>query len=342
MKKLFIDTNIYDSRGLNFDEKNIIIKILIDCAQKNKFVYLNLSVIDNEILAHLKKRGAESEKNLKKNHKWITKYINDVEIYNNCYKDLIDYEKFKESIKAINCNVSKIDSEVILKKYFDVELPFEKKEVKKNEFPDAFIAEYINDFVVNNKHDEVIFVSQDNGLMKSISEDVKKYSSIEEFLMDLNGVDVNKYSFINHIITDNLTNISSNILNNLELDIKFIDEEEIEPTGVFINNDFDFYVIDDSENTISVSCTFKELHLSGNFTCLDYDNSYWPNDEDYYTYIEYIKSEDIKYEDVNIEFDIVKDGEDFIIEYDGKYTLDIDFNIIKENATEHYFSLEDI
>lgn len=342
MKKLIIDTNIYDSKGLNFDINNIIVKVLVDCAKKNKFEYLNLSVIDNEILSHLKVRGEESEKSLKKSYKWITKYINESEIYNNCFKDLIDYEKFKNNIKAINCDFSKINPEIVLKKYFNMELPFEKKESKKHEFPDAFIAEYVNNLAKCNESDEVIFISRDNGLLKSLSTDITKYSTIEEFLKDLNGIDVNKYSFINDLITNNLTEICGNILSNLELDIKFIEEEEIEPTGVILDKMFDFDVIDVSENIISISCIFRELHLNGNFTCLDYDNSYWPNDEDYYTYMEYIKSDDIKYENVNIEFEIVKNDEEYLIKYNNKYTLDIDYNIVKENATEHFSAYEDV
>ena len=53
---LFVDTCIFEKKGLNFDKENIIIDALLDCYKNGKFKFYNLSVIDNEIKNHIKLR----------------------------------------------------------------------------------------------------------------------------------------------------------------------------------------------------------------------------------------------------------------------------------------------
>lgn len=53
MSMLFVDTCIFEKKGLNFDKENIIINALLDCYKNGKFKFYNLSVIDNEIKNHI-------------------------------------------------------------------------------------------------------------------------------------------------------------------------------------------------------------------------------------------------------------------------------------------------
>ncbi|NLL01958.1 MAG: hypothetical protein GX265_02930, partial [Mollicutes bacterium] len=335
MSMLFVDTCIFEKKGLNFDKENIIINALLDCYKNGKFKFYNLSVIDNEIKNHIKLR-ADKDLNTLKKFKWLKELIDYNDIEKKCYKDMEDYESFKKNIGAINCNVSEINPELVFKKYFSLEFPFENKKDKRSEFPDAFTSEYLNEIKTKNEQETIYFITDDEGLKKSLNPSIVVYKSIEEFLKELNGIDIKEYSFIKKLIIDNLSDISSNILARLNLKVSFMESEIIEPDGIILNNKFLFDVINVSGDEIYVSCVFSELTLTGEFSCLDYNNSYWPNDEDYYTYIQYIKANGIKYEDVELEFKIIKKDNDYLIEYNNIYNLDINFDILEENANESF------
>ena len=340
MDKLFIDTNIFESKGFNFDKRNILIKVLTNNIKANKYKYYNLSVIDNEIISHIKKKSGDEEKLLKKQYKWIEKYMDEKTIHDNCFKNLIDYKKFKEDIGAVNCDVSKINAEKIFKKYFDIKFPFEVKEDKRKEFPDAFISEYIND-LSKAESDRVYFVSKDNGLKKSLDESITKYDSIEKFLIAINGIPPEDFLNIKNYIKSNLDEIGLRLLENGDFKNIDLEEEIIEPELIKLSDEFNFEILDVNENEIYVSCIFDKLIISGDFRCLDYENSYWPNDEEYYVYTEYYGTNEIQYDDYEMNLKIKKHNEDYIIEYDNIYPIEINFEKIKEYATEHFSPYDD-
>ena len=120
MNRLFIDTNVFENIGYNFDLKNPIIKSLIRNAKSGEYKYYSLSVIDNEIVNHITDRCSKEYNNVRK-IKWIKKYLDDEKIKENCYKDLNDYNQFKKRINSLACDVSSINPEIIFEKYFKVE-----------------------------------------------------------------------------------------------------------------------------------------------------------------------------------------------------------------------------
>lgn len=336
MDKLFIDTNVYESKGFNFDERNILIKVLTDNIKNRKYEYCNLSVIDNEIKSHINKRCDDSKKTLYKKYKWIKNHLDEDMIYENCYKDVIDYENFKNTIRPIECDVSQINPEKIFEKYFFIELPFEDNKDKRKEFPDAFIAEYLNTLAHNLLDSKIHFVSNDNGLKQALDEKIYKYTTIEDFLTKINGVDPNKYSYIKQIIIENFSIISSEMLSRLNVKYDFVEAEEINVDTIIFNNNFDMEILDSDENKIYINCIFSEISLLGSFICLDYENSYWPNDEDYYVYTQYFKTEKIDLEnfEMNLTINILNDG--YELEYDNIYNIDLDYKKIKEFACDSF------
>lgn len=169
MNKLFIDTNAFDRIGLNFDEKNPIIYLLIKNVNDKMYEYHSLSVIDNEVISHIKEKCLDAYNKLNR-FKWLKKYISEDELKTNCYKDLTDYNQFKEKISAIKCDVSKINPEDIFDKYFKVEYPFAKGD-KRKEFPDAFISTYVNNLKCPTT-EKIYFVSNDNTLKKSLNNNI--------------------------------------------------------------------------------------------------------------------------------------------------------------------------
>lgn len=341
MDKLFIDTNVYESKGFNFDEKNISIKVLTDNIKNKKYEYCNLSVIDNEIKSHITKKGDISKRLLNKKCKWIKNYVEENIIYENCYKDLIDYENFKHKVSAIDCDVSLINPENILKKYFSMELPFEDNKNKRKEFPDAFIVEYLNDLVNNSLDYRIHFVSNDNGLKQALDKKIDKYTTIEEFLTAINGITPDNYSNIKQKIEENLSVISSEILTRLDVKCTFIEEENINIDSVILNRNFDIEILDEDENKIYVNCIFKEISLMGSFICLDYENSYWPNDGECYVYTQYLKANKIDIENFEMSLTIDKASNEYKLDYDNIYSVEINYEKMKGFACDSFSPLDD-
>ena len=339
MDKLFIDTNVFESKGFNFDKRNILIKVLTDNIKDKKYEYNSLSVIDNEIISHISENCYEEEHLLNKKYKWLKNIVNEKIIHDNCYKNLLDYEQFKKDCNSIQCDVSHINAESVFKKYFAIKLPFELK--KRKEFCDGFISEYLNLLVKKMNANKIYFISNDNGLKKSLNNSIKKYSTIEEFLKEVNGMDPEKYSFIKEIIRKNIINIGTKILEYLSVDCIGIEEEEIKIDEIKLSNEFEIELMDASNNEFYVNCTFKKISLVGNFTCLDYDNSYWPNDEMNYTYKEYLESSEIDYNNYEVSLKIKKLKDDYTIDYNNIYHVEINYEKMKKYASGRFSPYDD-
>ena len=230
MNKLFIDTNIFESKGFNFDQKNILIKLLIENAKNKNYEYYNLSVIDKEIISHITDRCSSRKKEHFGKFKWIKNYVKEKDIDANCYKELIDYENFKKNIFAIDCSLEKVNPENVFKKYFEVELPFELKKEKKSEFPDAFISEYLND-LSRKDDDKIYFISNDEGLVKSLDRPIITFKNITSFFSEINGDDSEKIKqFAREVVTAKLNEISSHVLGLGEFNTVGLEDEEIDPS----------------------------------------------------------------------------------------------------------------
>lgn len=335
MNKLFVDTNAFFKIGYNFDEKNPIISSMIKNANDKEYEYYNLSVIDNEIISHIKER-AENDLTKIKKYRWLRKYISDDIIEKNCYKCLEDYNNFKNKISAINCNVSNINPEIVLERYFNVEPPFEKTKGKKYEFPDAFISEFINNIEKSEK-EKVFLVTDDKGLKNSINKNVIIYSDLEEFLSDINKINPMKFSKIKDYILKNIEEIQSNLRERFNYETFGLEYEVIEPDELKINNIINFEIVDFEENNYCINCTCDFITLTGEFSCLDYNNSYMPNDCDFYAVEKHIRLNEIEIK--NYEFLIeIKDSDkdEYVINYFDKYDLRIDYELLEE---QHYNAL---
>ena len=179
MKKLFVDTNAFEKEGYIFNDRNPVTNTIIKNVNNSEYEFCIISVIDNEIISHIKKRCDEEYQQLAK-RKWLKAYISEEDLKYNCNKNLIDYEQFKNKVSAKYYDVSNIDPEIIFKKYFNIEYPFENNSKKRKEFPDAFISECINR-LVQNSEDEIYFVTSDNGLKLSMDSRIMCYNDLKSF-----------------------------------------------------------------------------------------------------------------------------------------------------------------
>lgn len=327
MNKLFIDTNAFYKLGYNFDIRNPIINILIENAKNLEYEYNNLSIIDNEIISDLKDRGECQEKQVNK-MRWISKHLTEDILKKNCYKDLNDYKNFKNKIGGSNCDVSNINPEDIFRKYFDVKLPFEKRDLKRKEFPDAFISAYINDLEVIGK-DKIYLITDDKGLAKSIENpNVVIFHDIESFLSDINNISPLEYNKMCEFINNNKEIIAKGILNKSCINTNDLEREEISVDSIKIQDIMNIEVMSDEDDVFLINCTCDFLVLKGEFICFDYYNSYMPNDCDFYVNEEYIRTEEIPFEQYEFMITLKKDGNDYIIEFMDIYNFELYFDLM--------------
>lgn len=170
---IFVDTNVFEKKGLNFDSKNQLIGQYISLLKNENLENVCVSVVDNEIKQHINKRIEESKKVINKHCKWIYNLLEREKINENLNKNLLDYEKFKQDCNTIYLDLQNINPEVVMKKYFELRYPFEL--AKPNEFKDAFFLEAIYQYAEKNDlYANFIVVSNDSGIKKSIEEQLNK------------------------------------------------------------------------------------------------------------------------------------------------------------------------
>ena len=332
MNKLFIDTCIFEAKKFNFGSDSLFVKILNKNVSDNKYVFCNLSIIDSEIKKHIAEECQNNENKILKlfdKNKWAYNFINNKQVHCNCYKKSDDYEKFKKNINAYNCDVSDINPEIIFDKYFNIKLPFEDNKKKKSEFPDAFVAEYINN-LSKNKTNKIYFITCDDGLFDALDPDVKKYKSIEHFFTDINGIDPKNYEFVLDLIKNNKKDMCSNILERGSFNNVDLENETIEPESIIISDNYNLEILDENDEEIFIECIFEEVSLLGDFSCLDYDTASY---DKYVCYsIDQLNSDKIDFKNYSVYLTIKKESNNYKIEYNDCYNFDISYDKMKENG----------
>ncbi len=325
MLTVFIDTNVYKKLNFNFDERNSVFKSFIDIIKKEEVKNVIISVIDNEIIMHLNRRLEENRKGIKKYCKWISNVIADEIIEENLNKELKDYKKFKRNSLSEVIEVKDINPEIVLDKYFNRIPPFEDS--KQNEFKDAFFIEGILKYAEDNCLKEFAVITMDKGVKKAISclenYNIKILDSIQE-LIDIisNYGNERKNEVLNYISSFNLKPLIEEkiCLNSWELE-----EESIEVDDISIMGIYNLDILENNNNNLIVGCDIG-ICLKGEFSCLDYENSYYSSEETDYIYKEYIEKNELMYvcntileiKKTNMEYkDIkIKDFPDINIEYE--------------------------
>lgn len=186
------DTNIYDNTKYNFDGQ--FYKTFKEL-KKEKFpnleIYIN-SIIYREVMAHLEEKGQENNEVIER----FKKDVWNLEIFDELQRVLNDIDFLREASikeakdkfnnflslfsvdinslkgKLIHADNQNFDLGEVLDDYFNHRPPFENKNNKKNEFPDALIIQNISQRFKN--HDNFIVVSSDNGFRKAVEQKISK------------------------------------------------------------------------------------------------------------------------------------------------------------------------
>lgn len=288
---IFIDTNVFEKNGFNFDERNKILTQYKTLLKEYNYENVIISVVDNEVKKHIKKKIAENEISIKKHCKWIYDIVDKEKIQECLNKDLNDYEKFKTDTSTIYKDISDINPEKIMEKHFNVIYPFELS--KMYEFKDAFFLEAIYKYA--EEHDtymSFIVISQDNGIKKAIENQKNKkiicFNSIEEYIdTTINCPHEEKMKIFDYI---SKYNFNSQIIEKIKINIMDIEEGEIDIEEYCAHGIYFPKIIKNSTNKVIIVCDMN-IYLIGKFKCLDYDNSYYSNEEGEYLYKTYKERE---------------------------------------------------
>lgn len=284
---IFVDTNAFERNGFNFDDRNKLISIFKKILEKGKYLNVSVSVVDNEIKKHINDKIEENKRAIKKHCKWMYDIADHKQINEKLNKNLLDYEKFKNDTNTININLSNINPENVMSKYFELKPPFELN--KQYEFKDAFFLESIYEFAnSNDTYLSFIVITNDNGIKKAIDEQKNKkiiyFDSISELIDSIiNYNDESKKELFDYL---SKYDFDDQIQEQLKINVMDIEEFEIDIDDYMCGGIFLPKIIKKTCNSITVICDMY-VNLMGDFKCLDYNKSYYSSEEKDYIYKEY-------------------------------------------------------
>lgn len=197
-----LDTNIFISKKFDFSEGSQL-GLLVNYVKAEKIKVVLSNIVTKEVEKHIVEEGNNICGQLRKLRSEVLKtasekYLEQIGLES--YLVILNKEEYQE--KSLNVwksfvnsldpeilDTSKIDLSTIINDYFNGAPPFEKSDKKKNEFPDAFIANQINTRF--NQNEIVAIVSKDNGFKRACegSEYYKFYDSLGDLYDEINRND---------------------------------------------------------------------------------------------------------------------------------------------------------
>lgn len=317
---IFIDTNIFINGKYDFSSKGIF-STLNKYINDGKIKLFISSIVENEVKKHLNDDAAtlcnifkDARSNILK--KFSPDFLDNTSVDNlfkkiekNSLKNemVLIFDKFLEESKATIIDNTGVDCNQIVSDYFLGNPPFEKKDSKKYEFPDAIMAAKLK--LLFNEENPLYIISNDYGFRSSFYNEkgFKTLESLKE-VFNLINMETKIYDDITNLIVnpDTHNSISAMIteyliskdvdLDGLDCDRKGIcdgydyDEVYIDKISQV---DFEFSSVDDiTENTVNVtlSCTAFITAICSYFDEL---NSAWDPEEGEYIFSEWVSIEEI-------------------------------------------------
>ena len=344
---IFLDTNIFISQKYDFsDTKNSDFNNLVKMVNDGKIKLYISQIVEHEVKKHIKEDILEIFKEVKKSRNIVLKKIsknylqtpvlsNLFSFYNLKKDDISEeiiskFDKFLKDSKVCKLDCKNIDPQQIIVDYMDSNPPFENKEKKKYEFPDAFmIAKLKRSF---NEKNPIYVITKDEGFKKAIENIAGlegKYDNLKE-VFDLINCENEIYNEIKEFLsnsthtTEILEKLKEEIKDKLEsngievdgmrYDRKGIcggfEYEDTEIENVDINN-FEFKSVDmitDDEVIVSVGVNTLILVIC---SFLDEENSIWDPEEKEYMFSTWKNIKEKHEVDINCEltFSIVNSDE---------------------------------
>ena len=234
--KIFLDTNVYEHANFSFDNRHF--SKLQELIQNDEVILIYNKIVYQEVYQHI-------EDNLSHAINQYNQVINENRAFapfryntiwssnikelnsNDMIKSLQDrWNTFLNDCFAEEIEISSVDIDDIVDKYFKKKLPFENK--KPYEFKDAIIIDSIRQYASKNLDDMIFVVSLDKGFRKSFrnNSNIYVFSSLSKAINKIIVQDENSIayelesqfgseSFISSIITD-ITNCANNGIVSIE------------------------------------------------------------------------------------------------------------------------------
>ncbi|WP_270659093.1 PIN domain-containing protein [Paraclostridium bifermentans] len=311
---VFLDTNIFIGCRYDLHEDSVLIK-LKNLVDHNKVIVYISNVVLRETEKHIKLDILEAVHELKNTRKNISKKIAPTilkdtplgKIFDLSFQDTIEetaltkFREFLNESKVIYLDNEGIDIDSILDDYFNGNAPFENKEAKKYEFPDAFIISKLKKEFCENK--PIWVISCDEGFKKALTNErgFNYLSSIKELLDMINKQDeIIMYNAIKEYIEnkDSYKEICNIIKDKIESDEVDVDGLYYDRKGYCGGYEYSYNLINDvsveninlssiddiSEDMIHLTIVCKaKIDVSCFYN--DYDNSIWDSDEKEYMFL---------------------------------------------------------
>ena len=354
---LFIDSNIFDSSKYDFSS-NGVLNLLIDYVNEKKIKLYISHIVEGEVREHLNKKAAhlcnainkEREEHFKKISENLVMESSISHIFNRINKKALKeelnlvFDNFLLNSKAIILDSKSVDCNQIVNDYFNYTLPFENKESKRNEFPDALMVSKLKmDFGIKCP---LYIVSNDKGFCKSFSniEGFKTFDKLKDIFDIINQQQKSIYETVVQYINSEKAfkiigdKIKDKILdnNNIEIDGNDYDRKGYMNGYDFINTEIvkasilsvKFLSMDKIVES-SISLTI-ESHCNIFAECSYYDdeNKIWDSEDKDYIYLEstYINEEHEPIFDCEVSLKYNDDENCLFVEK-------VDFSLILDQST---------
>ncbi|MGI5881263.1 MAG: PIN domain-containing protein [Syntrophomonadaceae bacterium] len=317
---VFLDTNIFINAKYDFSGEGILVVLKKHIEAKRVQLYVS-NIVVREVQKHICLDVSKLINNFritqKEAKKIISSNIAKEILLSNLFSSLSEEEikeaaltKFQEFIiesKAICLDNIGVNIDEILDDYFKGNPPFETKEDKKHEFPDALIISKLK--AQFSKDNPVYIISKDEGFKRTLynTDGFYIYSSIKE-LLDM----INRRSELHDKTTayllrkDVYLDICQKLKDKIEFDEVLVDGMDCDRKGycegyeydesyitAVSEVDFQFSSVDDiDDKMVSVTITC-DATITAICTYLDENNSIWDSEEKEYMYLQYGTIEEV-------------------------------------------------
>ncbi|MBF9018483.1 MULTISPECIES: PIN domain-containing protein [unclassified Oceanispirochaeta] len=333
MKKIYFDTEFFQSLSYNFASKKI--DILKQLSTIDVIDMRISSVVDEENNIRIKKKIKSLKSIVRKNKSDFyilnscekTKNLLSEEKIEELEKDIIEsYDIFKKDFLTIVTN-NTIEIDTLLNLYFKESPPF-NKELKKHEFPDAFSVLMIKEDIQDD--DEVIIVSND----KDISDLIKGFDIIDKVTIFCNISDLLDHfskesdfyeDLLQMINKEEFTSELEKIFDDISFQANGFHDPEIEERSLIsIDGIKNIKILDIEDEYVYFSLVGK-YKINFNVESTDPDSWHYDSEDKVAYYFEKINYETVKEIDITIYFEMLKNEEWEIETVSPEDYVDVDF-----------------
>lgn len=314
---VFIDTSIYKAE--NFFAPNNRIQSLKWLVENKVISFVSTEITNRELLKHYKEDVTFALNNLKKKHVVLACFDDTRQLLSNGTKKKY-LKKCEISVNAFLRQGYTIgyefctDVKSVFEKYFDLKRPFSEGK-KKDEFPDAFVLQMLEQYSKRLCHKKIIVLSNDKD-MKEYESEYLEYVDYKEYITK-KLAEAKTIERIKTAIKDEKDDILSDIKDKLEEELEngwnyssmfnTEDSPEVEIVACEVNMDEDFSIISKNGNSYLIElrlqsdCEVKCTYVNLDYATYDREDNIWYGGE--------------------LETKTLKGNEDFnmIVSYDSEY-----------------------